>query len=114
MQRSSKDTRSKIIATIIIGIMTFLFIHSELELFSYEENNHHTHDYCELVKDALTQISGAFSDELFINKINNLLFLNCFEDLALKLTEIKISGLLDYHLPQRSNEIVLYNQEFLI
>jgi len=104
----------KIIAAVILVVMSFLFIHSELEQFSHDGDNHRTHDYCEIVKGATSQTSKVAPTDLLKLKRNNLFYIHCLDEITLNLTEIKILDLLNYHLPQRSDEIILYNQAFLI
>lgn len=54
---------------IIIGISVlfaigFLFLHSELDLFSPEHHEHITHDFCEIVDNAHTEKSSTSKLEL--------------------------------------------------
>ena len=104
----------KIIAAVILVVMTFLFIHSELEQFSHEGDNHRNHDYCEIVDGATRQTSKVAPTDLLKLKGNNLFYIHCLDEITLNLSEIKILALLDYHSPQRSNEIFLHNRTFLI
>ncbi len=46
---------SYIISLSILFVMGFLFLHSELDLFSPEQHVHTTHDFCDVVNGAKTE-----------------------------------------------------------
>ncbi len=42
-------------SVILLTILSFIFIHTELGVASEQEANHHHHDFCELVSNSTTQ-----------------------------------------------------------
>ncbi|HMU43378.1 MAG TPA: hypothetical protein PKA80_08765 [Ignavibacteriaceae bacterium] len=49
-----KSIGTKVIAVIILIMITLAFLHSETGLFAFDGDNHGTHDYCEIVKNSNT------------------------------------------------------------
>jgi putative Mn2+ efflux pump MntP len=45
----------KILSFLILFVFGFLFLHSELDLFSPEQHTHNTHDFCDIVDNAKTE-----------------------------------------------------------
>jgi hypothetical protein len=44
-----------ILSFLILFVFGFLFLHSELNLFSSEQHSHNTHDFCDIVDNAKTE-----------------------------------------------------------
>lgn len=54
----------KNIALGLIAILIFTFVHSELDQFSVEDDNHIDHDFCQLVSGTTLQINKISISEL--------------------------------------------------
>jgi len=44
-----------ILSLLILCVMGFLFLHSELDFFTPEQHLHNTHDFCEIINGAKTE-----------------------------------------------------------
>ncbi|MDD5361360.1 MAG: hypothetical protein PHN88_04460 [Ignavibacteria bacterium] len=94
---------------LILLVMTFLFLHSELDFFSPENHIHSTHDFCEI-------ITGAKTENIDINKsgILNLDICNISYDIPVFTSTIALKTFI---IPQKAitgtNFRILYSS-FLI
>jgi len=57
-----------IISISVLFAIGFLFLHSELDLFSPEHHEHYTHDFCEIVDNAHTE--KLSSDKLELSNMD--------------------------------------------
>jgi hypothetical protein len=52
-----------ICSLILLGVIGFIFVHSELGVLNFDEGNHGQHDYCEILK------SGASLEKIIKDEI---------------------------------------------
>jgi hypothetical protein len=62
----------KIFAIVILSVLVFDFIHSELDLIKCEQDTHSEHDYCVLVEAASPEIIGQRNFDSIKNIISVL------------------------------------------
>jgi hypothetical protein len=98
-----------IIGFIILLVMAFLFLHSELDLFTPAQHNHAEHDFCDVVNTAKTE-------NITINKllVLNVDLLNSFLNVPVHVPVNTFNTIIN---PQKinthNNFCILYNT-FLI
>ena len=104
---------SKAIATIIMTIIIFAFLHSETGLFNFDKGNHSTHDYCQIVKNTNTH-SQILRDNLPKLELNKDICIHCIDDVKGDdvITSLAISD--EHQLFKQSTEVYLFNNTFLI
>ena len=100
----------KILSFLILFALGFLFLHSELDLFSPEHHIHNSHDFCEIVDNAKTEnISIA---NLKISSINiPIVFLDLPIDLSYGYFSSKI---INSNKPNQYSDINILNSSLLI
>lgn len=101
------------IAVIILTVIFLSFLHSEFELLDFDGDNHKVHDYCEIVKDAKTNLN-ILRDELTKLELNKNLYFNNFEKIEAQ-TDQTSYIITDYYLKlKQSTDLYLFNRAFLI
>lgn len=109
--KTSKITKN--IAVIIIAVIAFIFLHSEFGLFDLDENNHSTHDYCEIVKNT-TAHSKILQQKLLKFEFNDAIGFHCFEKNEKQTVQIAFE-IVNHNLRANSaTDIYLFNRTFLI
>lgn len=104
---------SKAIATIIMTIIIFAFLHSETGLFNFDKGNHSTHDYCQIVKNTNTH-SQILRDNLPKLELNKDICIRCFDEIEAQETQTSFERA-DYNLKAiTSTDLYLFNNTFLI
>lgn len=104
----------KIITVIILTMITLAFLHSEFELFNFDEHNHGTHDYCEIVKTSTIRVTNYFAKSLVNLKKNNSICFHCVEKANQQITSYFKLDFEQFHTPQKNTDIYLHNRVFLI
>jgi len=112
MLKFTKNNVIKITTIFIFVIIGFIFIHSELDQFSYDVD-HNEHDYCDLVDGATLQLTKT-SNSLLKLKIDKVTSLNS-TDVITKLLSFSFNKEIDsYCLAKKPSKLYLYNSTFLI
>lgn len=108
INRSTKN-----ISIIIIAILAFIFLHSEFGLFDLDENNHNTHDYCEIIKNTTSQ-SKILQQKLPKYEFNDIIYFHCYEKNEKQTAQIAFE-IVNHNLRANSaTDIYLFNRTFLI
>ena len=107
-----KNKIVKSTSLIIIIVVAFSFIHSELDQFSYDID-HNEHDYCDLVDGATLQLTKTSSSLLKL-KIDKITHLNSTDLLTTPLSFSKNSDLNKHYLAQKFSQLYIFNSTFLI
>lgn len=64
----------KILSFFILLAIGFVFLHSELDLFSPEHHTHISHDFCDIVDNAKTERSVIFKFKINSNDVPVIFF----------------------------------------
>ena len=105
---------TKAIAVIILMMIAFAFIHSEFNMFNFDEDNHGTHDYCEIVKSSIVKVSKNVASSIVNLKIDKSI---CFHRIDKASEHISSNIKLDFerfYTLQKTTDIYLHNRVFLI
>lgn len=113
MLKLTKNNVIKITTIFIFVIIGFIFIHSELGQFSFDEDNHDAHDYCQLVDGATLQLTKTSRDLLKL-KIDKTISLNCMAIITEPLSYGNKIDFKQFDTPRKSSELYIYNSTFLI
>lgn len=97
----------------IIGVFTLAFLHSELGFWDYDDDNHTTHDYCDIVK-TINSHTNHLRDEFKKMELNKTISETCFEGLTLPETNICFAQSEKYQTINRPSKLFIYNSSFLI
>jgi len=103
-----------IITTVLLIVIFFVFVYSEIGQYGYEGDNPSSHDYCEIVKDATVRITKFNSHDFLKLKINKLFYsenlsgINRYADYYDKIKPIQIKN------PLHTIDIFLFDESFLI
>lgn len=109
--KTNKITKN--IAVIIIAVIAFIFLHSEFGLFDFDDNNHSTHDYCEIVKNT-TAHSKIFQQKLLKFEFNDAICFHCFEKNEKQTVQINFEIVNQKLGANPSTDLYLLNRTFLI
>ncbi len=104
----------KVIAVIILMMLTFAFFHSEFGLINFDEYNHGTHDYCEIVKAYTIKVSNDSAGSLVNLKVHNSICFHCIEKASEHISSHIKFNIEQFYTPQKNNDIYLHNRVFLI
>lgn len=107
-----KNKIVKSTSLIIIIVVAFSFIHSELDQFSYDID-HNEHDYCDLVDGATLQLTKT-SSNLFKLKIDKICSFNSADIITKPSSFRKKKDLEYYNTSQKFSQLYIFNSTFLI
>jgi len=113
MKKIIRNSAKKITSLVLLGIFGFLFLHSELGFLNYDNCNHSTHDYCQIVKNTDAH-SKTLRNNLLEPELNKNICIHCIGDV--KDDEV-ISALTitnEHRIFKQSTEVYLFNRTFLI
>lgn len=108
-----RNSVKRTIALILLGFFVFAFLHSELGFLNYDDSNHSTHDYCQIVKNTNThsQMLREIQPKLELNKD---ICIHCFEEIEAQETQTSFERT-DHRLKAKpSTDLYLFNNTFLI
>lgn len=94
--------------------LLFLFLHSELGLFTATDENHASHDYCNIVNSATVQRVKIATTDLLKLKIASPFCFHSFEERELTSLFLAVYEHKDFHYPQKTTKIYIHNNTFLI
>jgi hypothetical protein len=106
--------RKFVAAAMVLLPLLFLFLHTERCSFTEPEENHVSHDYCEIVKNIIIE-------KVNISNINTLnlktiipFCYHCLEKQKSLVLFLINSDFKNYHYPKKTSKVYLYNNTFLI
>jgi hypothetical protein len=100
---------SKIVATILLTVIVSVFSYSELGQYGCDNA---VNDYCEIVKSA--QASKDLSRNLFKQQVDKSLCFHIIDETNRYNKTFTILDSEQFHTPQKTTEIYLFNRTFLI
>lgn len=109
----SKNT-SKIISAFLLISLAFVFLHSEVGLLDVDGSNHSSHDYCEILQTAVIKITSSdpsSSNKLQVEKTTSIIYVS---KTNLYTKTFSVLDLKQFYTPQKTTEVYLLNQSFLI
>lgn len=113
MKENFRNNVKRITAFILLSFFVFSFLHSELGFLNYDDSNHNTHDYCEIVKNTNAH-SKILREELQKLELNKNICIHCFEEIEAQETQTSFERT-DHHLKAKpSTDLYLFNNTFLI
>ena len=74
---------SNIVSLLLLSVITFLFLHSELGLFDCHHHNHSTHDFCRIVQNTVDDEYVNTNKSIRINFALPILKINIFQQFSL-------------------------------
>lgn len=105
--------RTNVVALILLTIMTFAFLHSEVGLFDFDDSNHGSHDYCELIKDVNAH-SNIQQQKLPRIEFNDAICFHCFEKNETQTVQTSFEIENQNLKANPSTDLYLFNRTFLI
>lgn len=103
----------KLVGIALLGSFIFTFLHSELGFLDFENHDHGTHDYCEIVKN-INSHTKKLRDDLPKLEITKLICRSCITGEE-KIESIVLIEKSVYHIIEKhSKETYLFNSTFLI
>lgn len=105
---------TKIISAFILTVIVFTFLHSEAGLLAYDGSDHGAHDYCEIVKIATTKITKDASKYIIKLEVNKSICFHCIDEPNQHTKSFAILDSDQFYTPQKTTEVYLFNQTFLI
>jgi hypothetical protein len=107
-----KNKIVKSTSLLIIIVVAFAFIHSELDQFSYDID-HDEHDYCDLVDGATIQLTKTSSGLLKL-KIDKISSFNSADIITKSSSFSKKKDFDYYNTSQKFSQLYIFNSTFLI
>lgn len=105
---------AKIISAFILTTILFAFLHSEAGLFDFDDNNHGSHDYCEIVKNVTTKSLKDSSNNLSKLHVDESKSFLSIELINQDTESFKILDLEQFYPHRKATEVYLFNSSFLI
>lgn len=113
VQRINRYLPLVAITTVLLPLL-FLFLHSELDLFTVMEEDHISHDYCEIAKNIIIKKSGI-SDS---NLLNLKIIIPFYHHLLTDQVSINLDSFTltceDHRCSKKTTRIYLQTNTFLI
>lgn len=103
----------KLIGIALLGAFIFTFLHSELGLLDFENHDHGTHDYCEIVKN-INSHTKTLRDDLPKLEITKIICLNCITGKEKIESRVFFEKSVYHIIEKHSTETYLFNSTFLI
>jgi len=113
MKIKLRNSAKRIIALLLLGIILFSFLHSELGFLDYGGNNQACKDYCEIFKDANTH-TNILRDNLPKPELDKEICIHCLEEIYLQTEQSCFERSGGHQLVKQSTHIYLFNGTFLI
>lgn len=105
----------QIISVTMIIVIFFVFIYSELVGYGFEsDNNHNSHDYCEIIKSATPHIAKFTSYDLSKYKISKTICIHEISVIKICYVYIKKTDLKKTKEPYYIADIYLIDKTFRI
>lgn len=104
---------SKVVTAIVISLVVFNFLHSELGFLDYDSNQHGAHDYCEIVK-TINSHNKTLKDELPKLELKKDLNVYSFDEIQEQLLKSYFNNTDHSPVLKKSKDAYLFNQVFLI
>lgn len=104
---------SKVVAAIVLSLVVFNFLHSELGFLDYDSNQHGAHDYCEIVK-SINSHGKSLKDELQKLELKKDLNIYGIDEIQEQLLKSYFNNTDHSPVLKQSKEVYLFNQAFLI
>ena len=105
--------RTKVVAVILLAIISFTFLHSEAGLFDFDDSNHCSHDYCELVKNVNSH-SNILQQKLPLIKFIDVICSHCFEKFEMQMVQTSFEKENQNLKANLFFDLYLFNKTFLI
>ena len=105
---------SKVVTAIVLSLVAFNFLHSELGFLDYDGGNQACRNYCEVIKNADTY-SKILREELPSKlKLNKVICIHCFEEIEAQAVQTCFE-ITDHNLKAKPfNDLYLFNRILLI
>lgn len=100
---------SNIVAAILLTVIVSVFSYSELGQYGYDNASN---DYCEIVKSA--QASKDITKDLFMLQVDKSLCFHCIDETNQHNKTFAILDFEQFHTPQKTTKVYLFNRTFLI
>lgn|SRR3972149_3545612 len=105
---------SIVVTAIVLSLVVFNFLHSELRLLDYDGDNNACRNYCEIIKNADTHSKILREDLPSRLKSNPEICIHCFEKIEAQAAQICFYRADQHQIVRNSTEVYLFNQVFLI
>ena len=105
--------RLLVAAVFVLAPLLFWFSYSELGQIVGEKENP-TQDYCEVVKVSKAETGKISLSDLFRLKVDKSICLHCIDETGAHIISYNNSNVEQFHSPQNSTQIYLFNEAFLI
>lgn len=102
-----------LVAAVFLAPLLFWFSYSELGQIVGETENS-TQDYCETVKVIKTETGKVALSDLFKLKVEKSVCKHCIDDINAYIISYNSSDGEQFHSPQKTTQIYLFNRTFLI
>lgn len=102
------------VATILtLMAIAFAFLHSEVGLFNYNNENHdtHEHDYCKIVNTTIT--FKKTTEDVIKLKVDASIIFHCVDEIN-RYSKIFTLDSKQLHAPHKSTEVYLFSRALLI
>ncbi len=100
------------VATILtLMAIIFTFLHSEVGLFNYDNENHDTHDYCKIVNTTIT-FKKTTEDVVKLKADASIIF-HCIDEIN-RYSKIFTLDSEQLHAPHKSTDVYLFSRVLLI
>ena len=113
MKKFFTHSAKKITALVFLGFFVFTFLHSELGFLNYDNSNHASHDYCQIVKNTNTQ-SKSLQDNLPKLEINKDICVHCLDDIFPDAPVHYSPSKKEHWAAWQFKEVYLFNRSILI
>lgn len=104
----------KKVALIILSIIIFSFLHSEIGFMDFDGNNHSTHDYCNIINSASNQLHKDVKNLIIKLQIESNVGFPIIDDINLYKPTITNFNYQELKTTQTSSKIYLYNKTLLL
>jgi len=101
---------SELVSLVLFAVIISVFSYSELGQYGFDNSG--ANDYCEIVKTA--QVSKDLTNILFKLQIDKTICFHCVNEIDQQTKEFIILDSEQFHTPQKTNDVYLFNQAFLI
>lgn len=105
--------RSSLAAILVLAPLLLWFFYSEIGQYTIEKENP-TQDYCEVVKVSKAETGKISLSDLFRLKVDKSICLHCIDETGAHIISYNNSDVEQFHSPQNSTQIYLFNEAFLI
>lgn len=114
MKKSSLNIFNRAISLFLVIVFSVSFLHSELSQCSLNEEHHDSHDYCVLVKGAITQLNSTIVAKVFEFNIVKELYVSGFNNITPAEINISFGNLKENVSPPSTYKLYIADKAFLI